>query len=305
MWHVGRYRPPLAGFFAVRCCFIDFYAYHGDFGAGIGEDEMSKNKKRELALITGASGGIGEALAHCFAEGGFDLVLVARSGDKLQALAESLTARYGVTALVEACDLSVSGNVDKLAARLSRRKLEIDVLVNNAGVLEQGAFVAIDQARQLGMIDLNITALSAMLARFVPPMVKRGHGRILNVASIAAFQPIPGLATYAATKAYVLSLSEALAEELRPNGVSVTALCPGITETNMMRGAQEKNQQLQLPRFLVGEVEQVAREGYQACMAGEVIRVPGAVNLATTLLARATPKWLVRRVGGLLARQTI
>ena len=99
------------------------------------------------------------------------------------------------------------------------------------------------------MIDLNISALTAMLTRFVPPMVARGHGRILNVASIAAFQPIPGLATYAATKAYVLSLSEALAEELRPDGISVTALCPGITETNMMRSAQEQNEQLQLPRF--------------------------------------------------------
>lgn len=266
---------------------------------------MGAKNKRELALITGASGGIGEQLAHCFAEGGFDLVLVARSGDKLRELAKALAGRYGVTALAMPSDLSIVANVDKLAAQLARRKLEVDVLVNNAGVLEQGAFAALDPVRQKGMIDLNITALTAMLGCFVPPMVERGHGRILNVASIAAFQPIPGLATYAATKAYVLSLSEALAEELRPNGISVTALCPGITETNMMRTAQEKNDQLQLPRFLVGEAAQVAREGYQACMAGEAIRVPGAVNLATTLVARATPKWLVRRVGGLLARKAI
>jgi short-subunit dehydrogenase len=266
---------------------------------------MAANKTRELALITGASGGIGEALAHCFAEGGFDLVLVARSRDKLQELGKILAERYGVTALALPSDLSVVGNVDKLAAQLARRKLLVDVLVNNAGVLEQGAFAALDPVRQQGMIDLNISALTAMLTRFVPPMVARGHGRILNVASIAAFQPIPGLATYAATKAYVLSLSEALAEELRPDGISVTALCPGITETNMMRSAQEQNEQLQLPRFLVGDAYQVAHEGYLACMAGEAIRVPGAVNLATTLIARATPKWLVRRVGGLLARKTI
>lgn len=264
---------------------------------------MSSTAKRELALITGASTGIGAALAQCFAKGGFDLVLVARSGDKLAALAETLKEKYQVQVFVEPFDLSQVASVKKLAASLKKKRLLVDVLVNNAGVLEHGPFIGIDSERQLGMIQLNVLGLTALLNQFVPGMVERGHGKVLNVASIAAFQPLPGLATYAATKAYVLSLSEALAEELKPNGVSVTALCPGITQTNMMTNAQQQSERLtQLPSIMIGDVAQVAQEGYDACMAGEAIRVPGALNLAATLLARATPKWLVRRVAGALGR---
>ena len=266
---------------------------------------MNATSRRETALITGASSGIGASLARCFAEGGFDLVLVARSTDKLQALAQELVAQYGGKVLVETCDLSMADNAGKLAARLKKRKCQIDILVNNAGVLEQGRFTDIDPVRQLGMIELNVLGLTAMLNLFLPPMLERGYGKILNVASIAAFQPIPGLATYAATKAYVLSLTESLAEELKDRGVTVTALCPGVTATNMMSHAQSSNERLQLPEFMVGEADQVAREGYQACIAGEVIRVPGALNLATTLMARATPKWLVRRISGALGRMIV
>ena len=266
---------------------------------------MKSGTRRETALITGASNGIGACLAQCFAKGGFDLVLVARSADKLQALAQDLSAKFGCTVLVEPCDLSVTGSAAKLAARLKKHKVEIDVLVNNAGVLEHGVFTNIPSDRQLGMVELNVLGLTAMLAQFLPGMVARGHGKILNVASIAAFQPIPSLATYAATKAYVLSLSESLAEELKDNGISVTALCPGVTATNMMSHAQKDNDRLQVPEFMVGDAQQVAQEGYQACMAGEAIRVPGHLNLATTLLARATPKWLVRRVTGALGRMMV
>ncbi len=266
---------------------------------------MKTGIRRETALITGASAGIGSALAGCFAQGGFDLVLVARSADKLQALAESLAAAYGIKVSVEPCDLSLEGAAAKLAARLRKRKIEVDVLVNNAGVLEMGAFVDIDKVRQLGMLQLNVMGLTAMLVEFLPPMRERTRGRILNVASIAAFQPLPSLATYAATKAYVLSLTEALAEELKPDGITVTALCPGITATNMSSQAQENNERLQLPSFVIGDMEEVAQAGYDACMAGEVIRVPGRLNLANTLLARATPKWLVRRISGALGRRLI
>jgi short-subunit dehydrogenase len=126
---------------------------------------------------------------------------------------------------------------------------------------------------------------------------------VLNVASIAAFQPVPTLATYAATKAYVLSLTESLAEELRGRGVSVTALCPGITATNMLSSAVEASTQLaKLPGFLIGDVDEVAAEGYRACMNGEVIRVPGLINRAATLAGRATPKWLLRRLAGTFSR---
>lgn len=261
---------------------------------------------KETALITGASSGIGEALAHCFAKGGCNLVLVARSADKLHDLAGQLRTEYGVKVTVAPADLSLSGAAAELAAEMSRQKINVDILVNNAGVLESGLFVDIVAARHQQLIDLNISGLTAMLANFVPAMVARGQGRILNVASIAAFQPIPSLATYAATKAYVLSLTESLAEELKGSGVTITALCPGITATNMVSTVQEANSQLaQLPGFFIGKAEDVAQEGYRACMKGDVIKVPGVLNLAGTLAARATPKWLVRRVTGLLGRQSL
>ena len=244
-------------------------------------------------LITGASSGIGEALARCFARDGHRLVLVARSADKLKALAAALAGEFGVTAVALPADLAQPGAASALAARLRRRRLPIDVLVNSAGVLEHGAFVRLNAQRQQQMIALNVAGLTAMLAQFVPEMVARGHGRILNVASIAAFQPVPSLATYAATKAYVLSLSESLAEELRGSGVTVTALCPGITATQMLNSAVEASARLaRLPDFLIADVAEVAAEGYAACMNGEVIRVPGLLNQAATLAGRAVPKWL-------------
>ena len=264
----------------------------------------STNVSRSIALITGASSGIGEALAACFAKGGYDLVLVARSADKLKALAVQLVADYGVRAWVEPADLAVPGAAQKLAASMARKRRQIDVLVNNAGVLEQAPFVKIAAARHQQLIDLNISGVTAMLAQFVPPMVVRGHGRVLNVASIAAFQPIPLLATYAATKAYVLSLSESLSEELMGSGVSVTALCPGVTATPMLGKASDANAQLsKLPAFMIGKVEEVAADGYAACMRGDAIKVPGVLNLASVLATRAAPKWLVRRIGGAIGRR--
>ena len=170
----------------------------------------------------------------------------------------------------------------------------------------RGAFCAIDAARHQELIALNVAGLTALLAEFLPGMRERGWGRVLNVASIAAFQPVPALATYAATKAYVLSLTEALSEELKGSGVTLTALCPGITATPMVSRAAEANRKLaQLPGFMVGDAASVAAEGYQACVRGEVIRVPGVVNLAGTLAARATPKWLLRSLSGLVARRSL
>lgn len=260
--------------------------------------------KDRTALITGASSGIGEELAACFAEGGFDLVLVARNADKLQALAARLSAEHGVQAWVAAADLSRRGSAEKLAREMKRRKRPIDVLVNCAGVLAHGEFIEIPACRHQELIDLNVSGLTAMLAHFLPAMVARGYGRILNVASIAAFQPVPSLATYAASKAFVLSLTESLAEELKGTGVTVAALCPGITATPMMRAAQQGSPELLLPAVVVGDAGQVAADGYRACIDGDVIKVPGTLNLAGTLLSRAAPKWLVRWVGGALGRAT-
>ena len=257
-----------------------------------------------IALITGASSGIGEALAHRFARGGYSLVLVARSADKLKALARSLADAHGVKAWVAPADLSLPGAAARLAAAMARARRPIDVLVNNAGVLEHGAFVAMPAARQQELIALNVAGLTAMLAAFVPAMVSRGQGRVLNVASIAAFQPVPMLATYAATKAYVLSLTESLSEELKGSGVTVTALCPGITATGMLDAAKQTSAELgKLPALFVGQADDVAHDGYRACHRGDVICVPGALNLAGTLAARATPKWLLRRVSGAMVRR--
>ena len=261
--------------------------------------------QKDTVLITGASSGIGEALAKNFAEGGYDLVLVARSEDTLQELAQQLKSDTPANVWVEPADLSRRGAAKKLAKKLSEQGLQVDILVNCAGVLEHGSFVDLSDSVQQGLIDLNVSGLTNMLSHFLPPMVARGKGRILNVASIAAFQPVPSLATYAATKAYVLSLSESLAEELAGTGVSVTALCPGMTATNMIANAQQKSNGLKLPGFLVGEVDEVAAQGYRACLKGDAICVPGYMNLAATLSGRATPKWLLRRISGVMGRYTL
>ncbi|MFI4930762.1 MAG: SDR family NAD(P)-dependent oxidoreductase [Burkholderiales bacterium] len=266
--------------------------------------ERKENDSGLTALVTGASSGIGEALARRFAAGGYHLVLVARSGDKLKSLAATLSAAHGVKTWVVATDLSQPDAAKKLAASMKRARRPIDVLVNNAGVLAHGAFVDMPNGKHQQLIDLNVAGLTALLAQFVPAMVARGHGRVLNVASIAAFQPVPSLATYAATKAYVLSLTESLSEELKGTGVSITALCPGITATHMLESAQQASKELtKLPGFMVGSAEAVADEGFDACIHGEVIRVPGALNLAAILAARATPKWLLRRVSGAMVRR--
>ena len=263
----------------------------------------SSDRSNPVALVTGASSGIGEALAPCFAAAGHDLVLVARSADKLKVLATALAAEHGIKAWVSPADLAQPGAAQKLAAAMKRARRPIDVLVNNAGVLTHGAFVDMPATRHRELIDLNVTGLTEMLAHFVPPMVARGQGRVLNVASIAAFQPVPMLATYAATKAYVLSLTESLSEELQGTGVTITTLCPGITATSMFDQAKAASAELGgVPAFVVGRAEDVADEGFNACMKGEVIRVPGNLNRAATLAGRATPRWLLRRVSGAMVR---
>lgn len=259
--------------------------------------------RRPIALVTGASSGIGEALARRFAAGGHDLVLVARRAERLRELADALAAAHGVRAWPVAADLSRPEAPAALAAAMRRARRPIDVLVNCAGVVQLGRFVDTPAPRHRELVDLNVGALTSMLAHFMPPMLRRGRGRVLNVASIAAFQPVPTLATYAATKAFVLSLTESLAAELQGTGVTATALCPGITATPMLSGAQRGHPRLRrLPWPVVGSVDDVADEGHAACLRGDVVCVPGLLNAATVTAGRALPKWLVRRVGGALSR---
>lgn len=257
----------------------------------------------KTVLITGASSGIGEALAKLFAQEGYSLVLVARTSTTLEQLAKMLMDQYSVEVWVEPVDLSKRTSAKKLAASLAQQDIEIDILVNNAGVLEHGNFIEIGAAANQRLINLNISGLTSMLDHFLPNMVKRGSGRVLNVASIASFQPVPTLATYAATKAYVLSLTESLSEELKGSGVTITALCPGITATNMVSAVQQSSPELnKIPGFAIGDVDDVAAQGFQACLKGEVICVPGALNLAMSVGGRAVPKWFLRRVSGIVGR---
>lgn len=261
---------------------------------------------KQTVLVTGASSGIGEALARCFSAAQFDVVLVARSKDKLDALATELAGQHGNKVHVHAFDLSQANAATQLLTALAQQHCTIDVLVNCAGVLSQGRFLSITPASHQHIIDLNVSGLTAMLSAFLPGMVARGFGRVLNVASVAAFQPVPTLASYAASKAFVLSLSESLSEELRGTGVSVTALCPGMTATQMLTQAADANDKLkQLPAFLISDVQQVAADALAACLKGDAICVPGAINQAAMIASRGTPKWLVRRIAGLLGRKAV
>jgi hypothetical protein len=262
--------------------------------------------KRDTALVTGASSGIGEALAQVCAEHQFDLILVARNQQKLHATATMLRSQYGIKVTVKPCDLAAPGAVKNLTEGLMSEGIEVDLLINNAGTVAHGAFVNMPPEKHQHIVQLNVVVVTAMTAYLLPPMVARGHGRVLNVASLGAFQPLPSVATYSSTKAFILSLSESLGEEVRGTGVTVTALCPGLTATNMVANAQQNSPALaNIPPAVMGDAYAVAQKGLQGCLKGRAIVVPGARNKLTSILSRATPKWLVRRITGIVGRATI
>ena len=265
---------------------------------------MSSEAPR-TALVTGASAGIGRALAIEFARNGHDLVLVARRIEALRELAAMLRTEYDVRAVEIPMDLSVRRAADELARAVRSRDLVVDVLVNNAGIAASGPFAEAEGDELHRMIMINVASLTLLSRAFLEPMLERGWGRILNVASVAGFQPVTGLAAYAAGKAYVLSLTEALAEELRGTGVRVGALCPGLTKTDMADQIGELAGDLpaELTGLFLASPEQVARDGYAACMRGEVIHVTGLANRLGTAWSQVQPRWLVRRLGGVLGRQ--
>ena len=258
---------------------------------------MSRNGNgRQCALVTGASGGIGLELARILAENQFDLVLLARSRDKLQALAGELKAAHGINVTIAPADLSEPNAAQAVFEALNGGGVQVDLLVNNAGLHHEGQFSAIDLDQQLQLLQVNVVAMTALTYLFLSPMLERKRGRILNVASVASFMPVPNLAVYAASKAYVRSFGDALSQELSGTGITVTTLCPGVTDTALVEGTDLGS----LPSVMIMDPKSVAQEGYRACMAGTPVHVAGIANELAVQWIRYQPSWLMRAVGGLL-----
>lgn len=255
---------------------------------------ISTTLPRRTALITGASGGIGEELAKVFAANRFDLVLTARSAAKLQALAEELSRMHNIRAEALAADLADLQSPPRLVQELAERGRTVDVLVNNAGVACFGDFVQIDPAETMNMVHLNIVTLTHLTRLLLPGMIARGSGRILNLASTAAFMPGPLMSVYYASKAYVLSFSVGLNEELRGSGVRVTALCPGPTVTGFQ--ARANMEQSRLMRGPLMDAASVAQIGYEGLMRGQAIVVPGLLNKIMVFFPRLLPRTLLARI---------
>ncbi|MEZ6197839.1 MAG: SDR family oxidoreductase [Planctomycetota bacterium] len=254
---------------------------------------MNPPSAPERVLITGASSGLGVEFARLFAAEGGELVLTARRGDRLEALAAELRASGATVTTLEA-DLAAPGAGEALADALGARGLAIDVLVNNAGFGARRPFTEVPLADQLEMIRLNVEAVVALTGRLVPGMRERGRGGILNVASTAAFQAGPGMAVYYATKAFVLSFSEALHEELKGDGLAVSALCPGPTATPFSERAGRAGSAL-LTRFKADPAA-VARFGHRAFRRNRAVAIPGLGNRFGAVLAKLAPRSLSRRV---------
>lgn len=253
---------------------------------------------RPTALITGASGGLGAEMARLLAQRRINLLLTARSEDKLKILATELATQHSIQAQVMALDLADPGAAAELARESEYRRLQIDFLINNAGFATYGEFAGSDLGPQLDLLQVNITALTELTHRFLPGMLARGRGRILNVASTAAFTPGPLMATYYASKAYVLSFSEALSEEVRGSGVYVTALCPGPVETGFQERANlQGSRMLRGPaRLLMLSAPEVARQGIEAMLRGDAVHVAGGLNKLQTLLPRLLPRSVMPRL---------
>jgi uncharacterized protein len=250
------------------------------------------------ALITGASSGLGAEYAKLFAADKHDVVLVARRRDRLEALARELRSTHGVTAQVIAADLAKPQGAAAVIEEVERLRLPIDFLVNNAGFGASGAFVDIDLARELEMIQVNVTSLVALTRAFLPAMVARRRGRILNVGSTAGFPPGPFMAVYYASKAFVNSFTEALWYELRGTGVSATVSCPGATATEFSQVAG--NDRSLLFRLGAAPAATVAREGYRAMMKGKPMVVHGLRNKLTVQSLRLSPRAVARAVAASL-----
>lgn len=250
---------------------------------------------KKTVLITGASSGIGKELARLFAQDKYNLVLAGRNMEPLDKVAKHLTKSYGVNVQPIAIDLTEPNAIDHIYSEVKNNGHVIDVLVNNAGFGASGKFTEIDIKTQLDQITVNISALTDLSYRFVPEMVARGQGGVMNIASVAAFSPGPFMAVYYATKAYVLSLSTALANELIDTGVSVTCVCPGPTKTGFgLRAQVSRNGIFNSP--MVMDVKPVAKLAYAGFQAKEQLVIIGVHNKILALASRITPLYLSAHV---------
>jgi uncharacterized protein len=251
-------------------------------------------------LVTGASSGIGADIARSLARRGHGVTLVARRKERLQDLAGELSDAHGVRAEVLGCDLADAGARKRMLASLSELGLVVEVLVNNAGFGTAGPFYELDQDRELEEVRLNVETVVALCGRFVPEMVGRGRGSVLNVASTAAFQPLPRQATYAASKAFVLSFTEALHTDLHATGVTATALCPGPVKTEFVETAGMDEAAGTVPEFMWTSSADVAEQGVKGIEKGRRVVVPGAFNAAGALGGQHVPRGLLLRVANRL-----
>jgi uncharacterized protein len=247
-------------------------------------------RKEEWVLVTGASSGLGEEFARQYAAKGHPLVLVARRLDRLQTLAERLRQQHGIEVVVEQVDLSDVASVNQLHQRLRERDIAIDILINNAGHGLQGPFLGSELDEALAMVQLDVASLTAVTHVFAQDMRRRGRGKILLVASLLAYQGVQNFAVYSAAKAYVLRLGEALHRELKRDGITVTALCPGMSDTGFATAAKQKI--TPMLKLLMMQPAPVVRAGIRALHAGRMSVVPGLANKAMVIFTWATPRWL-------------
>jgi short-subunit dehydrogenase len=273
------------------------------------EPRTQKSERPALAtrertvLITGASSGIGEAFADVFAAEGFDLAIAARREDRLQLVAERLRRAHGVRVEVFVADLSQRDAVEQLCAQVAAHGIQVDALVNNAGYGVPGAYVASPWQRHDEFLQVLVTAVAELTYRLLPPMIERGYGRIINVASLAGLVPAPaGHTLYGASKAFLIKFSEALSNEVRRHGVHVTALCPGFTWSEFHDVTGTREQMNKMPAWMWMDAAAVARMGFDAVMAGQSICVTGRVNRTIAALVRHLPQRLVYSIGRRVGR---
>ncbi|MGD0278997.1 MAG: SDR family oxidoreductase [Smithella sp.] len=256
----------------------------------------------QTVLITGASEGIGHELVKLFAKDGYDCVLAARNKQKMDQLAAEVEKCFGIKTRVIAKDLSLPESAQEIFDELNAVNVPVDVLINNAGLGLCGDFAMSDMSMNMHMIQVNLLSLTKLTWLFLPGMIKRKSGKIMNVGSIASFAPSPNFALYNATKSYVLFFSEALREELKGTGVSVTCLCPGATDTQWQARAGAKNIRLNKVRMV--DAKTVAEVGYKGLMKGKRVVIPGLDNKMTVLSAKFAPRAVTLKVSQFLTRKT-